>query len=136
VNSSVAAVALQITILTVSRDLPLQEERRLFLENAGYRVVSAHSDTEVFDAIGSTRAIDIMLVCHSVPEENRVVIVAAAKQARPGLPILMLYNGYDPTRAAVDGALHSVDDPETLVKMVGFLTAPRQHPPVKLAGTS
>ena len=81
----------------------------------------------MFDAIRGANSIDIMLVCHSVPEENRVAIATAAKKARPKLPILMLYNGYDPTRAVVDGALHSIDDPEVLVKMVGFLTLPHQR---------
>lgn len=126
-SSSRTEISHGVTVLTVSRNLPLQEERRMFLEAAGYSVVAAHTNAEALDALHSWRSINIMLICHSIPEEDRVLLAAATRKARPALPILMLYNGYDPTRASVDGALHGVDDPETLVNMVGFLTAPHPH---------
>lgn len=34
----------------------------------------------------------------------------------------MLYNGYDPTEAKVDGSLHSLETPESMLKVIGFMT--------------
>ena len=34
----------------------------------------------------------------------------------------MLYNGYDPTIAKVDGSLHSLETPEAMLDMIGFMT--------------
>ena len=34
----------------------------------------------------------------------------------------MLYNGYDPTEAKVDGALHNLESPEAMLSMIGFMT--------------
>lgn len=44
------------------------------------------------------------------------------KELKPKLPILMLYNGYDPTEAKVDGSLHSLETPEAMLDMIGFMT--------------
>lgn len=41
----------------------------------------------------------------------------------PKLPILILYNGYDPTEAKVDGSLHSLDRPEAMLDMISFVTS-------------
>jgi len=35
----------------------------------------------------------------------------------------MLYNGYDPTQAKVDGSLHSLESPEAMLNMIGFMTS-------------
>jgi len=77
------------------------------------------------DALGFVEApntIDLVLMCHSVPEASRQFLATRIKALRPELPILMLYNGYDPTDAKVDGSLHSLDTPESLLKMIGFMT--------------
>jgi hypothetical protein len=34
----------------------------------------------------------------------------------------MLYNGYDPTEAKVDGSLLSLETPEAMLDMIGFMT--------------
>jgi hypothetical protein len=36
----------------------------------------------------------------------------------------MLYNGYEPTEAKVDGSLHNLDSTDALIEMIGFLTTP------------
>jgi hypothetical protein len=61
-------------------------------------------------------------MCHSVPESSRVLLVNKIKALNPKLPILMLYNGYDPTVAKVDGSLHSLETPEAMLDMIGFMT--------------
>jgi hypothetical protein len=61
-------------------------------------------------------------MCHSVPEASRVFLVNKIKALNPTLPILMLYNGYDPTLSKVDGSLHSLETPDAMLDMIGFMT--------------
>ena len=44
------------------------------------------------------------------------------KALNPKLPILMLYNGYDPTISKVDGSLHSLETPAAMLDMIRFMT--------------
>lgn len=110
------------SILTISRDRPLQETRTLILQHAGYQVAAALNDEDAIKFVENENAINLVLLCHSVPETSRVVLVTRIKKLKPTLPILMLYNGYDPTAAKVDGSLHSLDTPDALLDMIGFMT--------------
>lgn len=109
------------SILTISRDSQLQNLRTIILEQQGFHVAAALNDN---DALSLVKANSFMLVllCHSVPETSRLLLVNAIKQLEPKLPILMLYNGYDPTEAKVDGSIHNLESPEAMLEMVGFLT--------------
>jgi len=110
------------SILTISRDQVLQDTRTLILEREGYKVSAARNDKEAVGFVESDKSIRLVLLCHSVPESSRIALVNRIKALRPKLPILMLYNGYDPTLAKVDGALHSMESPESMVEMIGFMT--------------
>jgi DNA-binding response OmpR family regulator len=110
------------SILTISRDRPLQNTRTLILERAGYSVSAALNDKDAVAFIEAPNTIDLVLMCHSVPEASRVFLVTRIKELKPKLPILMLYNGYDPTEAKVDGSLHSFETPESMLKMIAFMT--------------
>jgi CheY-like chemotaxis protein len=110
------------SILTVSRDRVLQETRTLILERAGYSVSAALNDKDAVGFIEAPNDIRLVLMCHSVPEASRKLLVTRIKALKPTLPILMLYNGYDPTEAKVDGSLHSFETPEAMLDMVGFMT--------------
>jgi DNA-binding NtrC family response regulator len=110
------------SILTISRDRPLQNTRTIILERAGYNVSAALNDKDALGFVEAPNTIDLVLMCHSVPEASRVFLVTRIKELKPKLPILMLYNGYDPTEAKVDGSLHSLETPESMLKMIGFMT--------------
>ncbi|HEY5027210.1 MAG TPA: hypothetical protein VIK39_02290 [Candidatus Angelobacter sp.] len=110
------------SILTISRDETLQNTRTLILQQAGYHVSPARNDEEAICFIENSNSFDLVLLCHSVPESSRMYLVTRMKALYPKLPILMLYNGYDPTEAKVDGSLHSLDTPIALLDMIGFLT--------------
>jgi len=110
------------SILTISRDRPLQHTRTMVLEHAGYTVSAAVTDKEAVAFVESPNTIGLVLMCHSVPEASRVFLVTRIKELKPKLPILMLYNGYDPTDAKVDGSLHSLETPEAMLDMIGFMT--------------
>jgi DNA-binding response OmpR family regulator len=92
------------------------------LERAGYYVSAAHTDNEAVRFIEASNAYNLVLLCHTVPEKSRLFLVDILKELQPSLPILMLYNSYDPTEAKVDGVLHSLDSPTALLNMIGFFT--------------
>jgi DNA-binding response OmpR family regulator len=110
------------SILTISRDKALQNTRAFILEQTGYHVSAARTDDEAVRFIEASNAYSLVLLCHSVPEKSRLFLVDTLKELRPSLPILMLYNSYDPTEAKVDGILHSLDSPTALLNMIECLT--------------
>ena len=111
------------SILTISRNQALQHSRTLLLQHAGYHVSAATNDQEAINFVESVKSINLVLLCHSVPEASRVFLVNRIKELEPKLPILMLYNGYDPTEAKVDGSLHSLETPDAMLNMIGFMTS-------------
>jgi DNA-binding NtrC family response regulator len=110
------------SILTISRDQSLQNTRTIILEQAGYTVSAALNDKDAVGFVEAINTLNLVLMCHSVPEASRISLVTRIKELRPKLPILMLYNGYDPTEAKVDGSLHSLETPEAMLDMIGFMT--------------
>ncbi|HXB20191.1 MAG TPA: hypothetical protein VNV88_02360 [Candidatus Solibacter sp.] len=110
------------SILTISRDQPLQSTRTIILEHAGYSVSAALNDKDAIGFVESPNNLSLVLMCHSVPETSRISLVTKIKELNPKLPILMLYNGYDPTLAKVDGSLHSLETPEAMLNMIEFMT--------------
>jgi DNA-binding response OmpR family regulator len=110
------------SILTISRDQPLQHTRTLVLQHAGYQVSAALNDVDAVAFVAAPNDLGLVLMCHSVPEKSRVILVNKIKELNPKLPILMLYNGYDPTDAKVDGSLHSLETPDAMLNMIGFMT--------------
>lgn len=111
------------SILTISRDQSLQSTRTLILQQGGYIVFAALNDNDAIGFLGGSIPLDLVLMCHSVPEASRIYLATEIKRLKPRLPILMLYNGYDPTSANVDGSLHSLETPEALLDMIGFMTS-------------
>ena len=111
------------TVITISRNEPLQMTRTALLNRAGYSVVALTSDAEVMTylALKGRPAINLILMCHSVPETSRVSLCKALKKDIPGAPILMLYNGYDPTLAEFDSRVENVESPQALLDTIQLL---------------
>jgi CheY-like chemotaxis protein len=110
------------SILTISRNRALQHTRTLMLVRAGYSVSPAHSDLEVRRFLEICEDYALILMCHSVPEWNRVSLAKEIKAKCPTVPILMLY--YDDmgsTKAQVDGALYIQDNPEAMLTVIELL---------------
>jgi len=110
-------------VVTISRDEPLQATRTALLHRAGYSVIPLGNDAAVmkFLATQGLPFVNLILMCHSVPEPSRVALCKALKAKRPESPILMLYNGYDPTLAEVDGRLENLRSPEAFLDVVQLL---------------
>jgi DNA-binding response OmpR family regulator len=115
------------SILTISRNPELQGLRTLVLRQAGYEVAAALDDTEAIRLFGAPNSFDLVLLCHSVPESSRVELVNKIKALKSTVPVLMLYNGHDPTHAKVDGSLHNLDSPQGMLRMIDFLMRNAGH---------
>ena len=125
-----AVTSREKTVVTISRDEPLQMTRTALLRRAGYSVVAFNTDAQVMKylALDSRPSINLILLCHSVPEASRVLLCEALKTRIPNAPILMLYNGYDPTAAKVDGRLENLHSPESLLDTVQVLISKPDAP--------
>src|SRR6185437_10390985 len=96
------AVALpENAIITISRDKVLQMTRTEPLHRAGYSVIALTTDAEVmrYLELEGAPSINLILLCHSVPEASRISLCKALKKSIPNAPILMPENAYDPTSA-------------------------------------
>ena len=111
------------TVVTISRNEPLQITRTALLKHTGYSVVALNTDADVMKYLASEgrASINLILLCHSVPEASRVFLCKELKKSIPNAPILMLYNGYDPTAAEVDGRIENLISPESLLDTVQLL---------------
>jgi DNA-binding NarL/FixJ family response regulator len=126
---SYASFPTQTTVMTISRDLALQATRTLILEKEGYVVIALINDHQVHSFLSRHEQprLDMVLLCHSVPESSRIALCDALKGRHPDTPILMLYNGYDPTAASVDGRLQNTHSPKALVSTIRLLIGGPLH---------
>ena len=120
------------TVVTISRDEALQLTRTELLRSAGYSVIALTTDKEVLTylASGGLPLINLILLCHSVPEASRISLCKALKKSIPNAPILMLENGYDPTSAEIDGRLENIHSPEAMLDTVQLLISKPDAPPL------
>jgi len=117
------------TIITISRDKVLQMTRTELLHRAGYSVIALTTDAEVmkFLELEGRPSINLILLCHSVPEASRISLCKALKKSIANAPILMLENAYDPTSAEIDGRLENIQSPEAMLDMVQLLISSPIH---------
>lgn len=120
------------TVVTISRNEALQMTRTELLRRAGYAVVALTTDAEVLKylALDLRPSINLILLCHSVPEKSRISLCKALKKSIPNAPILMLENGYDPTSAEIDGRLENIHSPEAMLDTIQLLISKPDLPPV------
>ena len=117
-------------ILTISRDPMLQETRTLLMQSLGYQVTPLLGEAELREFMAQLERprLDLVLICHSLPEPRRGPVCDALRAAYPQTPILMLYNGYDPTTAKVDGSIQNTGNPQTLVDGITLLLGTPSKP--------
>ncbi len=126
-----AATGLKKTVITISRHEALQMTRTELLRRAGYSVIALTTDADVvkYLALDGRPSINLILLCHSVPEASRISLCKVLKKSIPNAPILMLENGYDPTSAEIDGRIENLHSPEALLDTVQLLIS-KPGPPM------
>ena len=95
--------ASKITILFVDDDALIAMCTAEILEDLGYDVIEARSASDALEILRGGRAVDLLITDYSMPKMNGAQLVAAARELRPHLPVL-LATGYAelPSNAGVD----------------------------------
>lgn len=121
------ASAVRKRILTISRDRPLQRTRTLILEEAGYTVFEVSTHSGALSLISAIEGIDLVVICHSVPEGARESLAEAIKKEYPAVPILMLCRDWDAKPPLVDAFINVCEaTPASWLSMVGLMSSSAQ----------
>ena len=78
-----------IAILSMGLDRSLMAIRAMLLQQAGYAVTQAWSSEQALRRLRSS-AFDLMLVCHTVPQDEVKELIAAVRLLQPGLQIVYI----------------------------------------------
>lgn len=80
-------MASNFRILSFGYDRNLMASRSMLLRDSGYVVQEAYSRHQALTLIRSD-LVDILLICHTVPENETRVLVSAVRKQRLLIPIL------------------------------------------------
>jgi hypothetical protein len=108
-------------ILLVGSDGRLLNERAALLEH--FWTVSAISTFD--EAVAGLRTAELLVLCHSVTEEQRAVWIEASRAAAPQRPVISLETGETARRAGVDAVVDHGRGPAALVSTIYELMTER-----------
>ena len=106
-------------LLSVGLDRELMISRTYVLKSAGYDVIEALT---IADAWHKLRKIefDLVILCHTVPREERRRMAMEAKARKPRVPILALHAGPDYMSEA-DACIDNLSGPQALLEWIKIL---------------
>src|SRR3954471_21287555 len=109
-------------ILSISSDAIVFQTRNRILEFAGFEVVGCFQGLGALSRFND-EPVDPVIIGHSVDAEIRLQLLRAMKQARPRVPVVMIYETGDfgEDAAEADASLESLDSPEHLIRTVSSL---------------
>jgi len=82
-------MARNFQVLSVGLDRGLMTSRSLLLRTSGYAVHEALSRLQALTMVHSD-LIDVLLICHTVPENEKQTLVSAVRKQRLLIPILCI----------------------------------------------
>jgi len=102
-------------ILSAGRDADLLKRRNAALTEQGYKLAAASNSFEVVDKL-LNGDFDLVLLCHTIPEQDRQRLARIIGSYTPSTPVLFISEtergGYDSSARAVrcrpDQLLHTV----------------------------
>ena len=74
-------------ILSIGHDHHLLSLRSMLLRRTGFDVIEAYSTSDAL-RLAQSDAVDIMLVCHTLPKQEQRGIISAVRKYRRIMPIL------------------------------------------------
>lgn len=92
-SESPAERAHAMNVLVVDDDALISMSTALMVEDLGHTVVEVNSALQALDMLRNGKKIDLLITDFSMPKMNGAQLAAAAKELRPGLPVL-LATGY------------------------------------------
>jgi len=110
--------------LNVGKDQVLLKTRSLLLRSAGYDVESAFSIEDAIHRLRTT-SIDLVLLCHSIPAEERQGMIRLIRDNAPSTPIVFV-SAY--VASADESADLSIDrGPDGLLSALHELLSKKGH---------
>ncbi len=109
-------------ILSITYDETLLKTREMILESAGHRVTSALGLNDGREACGKV-GFDLFILGHSIPEADKVELVACFRAANPEAQVIALTRAGEPRLKEVDTYLNP-GDPEELIRAIAFTLDP------------
>jgi DNA-binding response OmpR family regulator len=106
-----------LQILSVGSDPELMSTRTLVLLSAGYQVdtsSTAEQALQVF-AHGNFAAV---IICHSIPEPQRITLIKGLRALRPDVPIIVIRIDGEISARLADRTVHSLDGAPILLDAV------------------
>ena len=107
----------QHVVLSIGSDRTLLRVRDQVLSAAGY-VVRERLPSQVNAA--TDEQFDIIILCHSIPQDERRRIVHHLRSQKHNVPILLVQAGWDDGELA-DASVHGLDGPAALLRCVAEL---------------
>src|SRR5262249_27353421 len=83
-------------ILSISYDKSLLTTRQILLENAGYAVISAFGFAEAMEICIARHDFDLILMGHSMPQKDKVILLAALRPECSAPLLSILRHGQSP----------------------------------------
>ena len=107
----------QYLLLSVGLDPLLMDIRNRLLGDAGYAVVPSFTSREAFQ-IFISRDIDLVILCHTIPQGEKSKLIASMKERKKRTPIVCIHVDGEADGMLVDAYVHSLDGPEALLSCV------------------
>ena len=100
-------------------DALLTDARARVLEDAGYEVVIAETRSAALRILRS-RAVNLVLACHSVPPNELEAAVREIRRLKQRVPVVVVHVGglIRPQRSLADGFVDGLRGPEHLLSQV------------------
>lgn len=104
-------------ILSIGRDRQLMASRSLVLRHAGYTVQEVYTSRQAVE-LARSDLVDLILICHTLSDLERHLLIARIRTQRRPVPILCLRDS-DYSTGSVDGCKLVSSAPAELVAAVG-----------------
>lgn len=82
------------TVLIVDDDPDISKMLRRFFETSGYAVITAETGAKAVQA-ATGQAVSVVLLDLGLPDDSGLAVLNKIKQAKPGLPIIMVTGDND-----------------------------------------
>src|SRR5204863_5239676 len=99
------------------RDPLLMRTRTVLLLEAGYSVMPSFTSRDAFQ-IFSSREIDLVILCHTIPEEEKIKLIGSIKLGNKRTPIVSIHANGETDGELVDAYVHGLDGLDALVPCI------------------
>jgi signal transduction histidine kinase/CheY-like chemotaxis protein len=110
------------TVLVVDDDPLISMSTALMVEDLGHHVVEVNQPSQALDVLRNGQKIDLLITDFSMPKMNGAELAEAARQLRPGLPVL-LATGYADLPPGTSAELHRIGKPYQQEQLAAAIAA-------------